>query len=245
MMFTNDEAVALVIGLLAVRRLGLAGTVQAVESVEAKLEQAMPLELKQRVWALSQAITLESSATPVPSSGDVMLTMSSAVQYKRRVQMVYRSEEGRETQRPLDPYGLGHRQGRWYVVGWCGLRQCLRSFRLDRVVSVEMTDETFERPADFDVLVHVVQSIASLPRRYSFSVLLKTDLASAQKEIIGVLGLLEPCAEGVRLTGSADTLDWVVGQLAACSFDFLIESPQELHDALRTHAAKLIRLAGL
>jgi predicted DNA-binding transcriptional regulator YafY len=242
MMFTNDEAVALAIGLLAVRRLALAGTVQAVESVQAKLEQAMPLELKQQVWTLSQAITFEATRPPIISSGDAMLTLSSATQHRRRVQMRYRSEQGQDTDRLFDPYGLAHRQGRWYVVGWCGLRQHLRSFRVDRVVTIEMIETTFERPEDFDALTHVVQSIASLPRQYSFTVLLKTDLETAQKEVTGVFGVLEPCDEGIRLRGSADSLDWVVGQLAQYAFDFVIEEPDELRDALRSHVARLTRL---
>ena len=203
----------------------------------------MPLELKQQVWALSQAITFEATSTPIISSGDVMLTLSSATQHRRRVQMRYRSEQGQDTDRLFDPYGLAHRQGRWYVVGWCGLRQCLRSFRVDRVANVDVTDVTFERPEDFDALVHIVQSIASLPRQYRFTVLLKTDLATAQKEIVGSFGLLEPCDQGVRLRGSADNLDWVVGQLALCTFDFVIEDPQELKDALQSHVVRLTRLA--
>lgn len=242
MMFTNDEAVAIAIGLLAVRRLGLAGTVQSVESVQAKLEQAMPLELKQQVWTLAQAITFESLRDPVNSPGDVMLTLSSATQHRRRVQMRYRSEQGHDTDRLFDPYGLAHRQGRWYVVGWCGLRECLRSFRVDRVVSVEITEARFERPEDFDALVHIVQSIAALPRQYHFTVLLRTDFATAQNEILGSFGLLEPCEQGIMLRGSADNLDWVVGQLAQYPFDFVIQEPRELKDALKSHVARLMRL---
>ena len=157
--------------------------------------------------------------------------------------MRYRSEQGQDTDRLFDPYGLAHRQGRWYVGGWCGLRQCLRSFRVDRVIDVDLTDVSFERPEDFDALVHIVHSIASLPRQYTFTVLLKTDIATAQKEIVGSFGLLEPCEQGIMLRGSADNLDWVIGQLALCSFDFVIEKPEELRLALRNHVARLMRLA--
>jgi predicted DNA-binding transcriptional regulator YafY len=244
MMFTNDEAVALAVGLLAVRRLGLAGTVQAVESVQAKLEQVMPPELKERVWALSEAITLDSRITPVSSSGDILLTLSSAIQQQHRVTMRYRSES-KETNRPFDPFGLAHRQGRWYVVGWCGLRDCLRSFRVDRIVKVDITETRFERPKDFDALVHVVESIASLPRQHHFTVLLKTDLVTARAQIFEVLGVLEPCDEGVRLSGSAEDLSWVAGELGRCSFDFVVESPAALRDALREQATRLVRLADL
>lgn len=199
MMFTNDEALALAIGLLAARHMGLAEIVHAVESARAKLEQVMPLDLKSRVQALTETITLDLKAAPLTLSGQVMLTMSTATQQQRRVRLCYRSSQGHETQRDFDPYGLVYRQGKWYIVGHCDLRHSLRSFRLDRIVQADLTDAGFERPAGFDPLGHVVQAIATLPRQFSFTILLKTDLIDAQSKIIEVLGVLEPCDNGVSL----------------------------------------------
>ena len=59
MMFTDDEALALSIGLLAARQLGLAEAAPAVESAQAKLERVMPRALKGRVCALSETIALD------------------------------------------------------------------------------------------------------------------------------------------------------------------------------------------
>src|SRR5512142_2405716 len=64
MMFTNDEALALAIGLLVARRLGLAETVHAVESARAKLEQVLPRELKGRIQALTETVKLDLSSRP-------------------------------------------------------------------------------------------------------------------------------------------------------------------------------------
>jgi len=58
MMFTNEEALALTIGLISARRLHLADTDRAIESAFAKLERVMPLDLKSRVRALTETITL-------------------------------------------------------------------------------------------------------------------------------------------------------------------------------------------
>src|SRR5258708_17038041 len=49
MMFTNDEALALSIGLLTARYLGLAETVRAIERAQAKLEQVLRLDLQHRL----------------------------------------------------------------------------------------------------------------------------------------------------------------------------------------------------
>ncbi len=47
MMFTNEEALALTIGLISARRFNLADTDRAIESAFAKLERVMPLELRE------------------------------------------------------------------------------------------------------------------------------------------------------------------------------------------------------
>src|ERR687897_861319 len=54
MMFTDEEALALALGLLSARRLGLSGAAPAVEGAQAKLERVLPEELRVRerkqVW---------------------------------------------------------------------------------------------------------------------------------------------------------------------------------------------------
>lgn len=54
MMFTDDETLALSLGLLVARQLGLADAAPAVASPQAKVERILPLNLKHRVRALSQ-----------------------------------------------------------------------------------------------------------------------------------------------------------------------------------------------
>jgi predicted DNA-binding transcriptional regulator YafY len=243
MMFTNDEALSLSIGLLTAQHLGLTETVQAIKSAQAKLEQVMPPELKTRIQALTETIILDLNDIPMESPGKVLLTMSSAAYRQQRVHMHYRSRSERESERDFDPYGLAYRHGCWYVVGYCRLRRDLRSFRLDRVIQVELLESRFERPAEFDVVSHLLQSVALLPRQYSFEILLKTDLITAQKEIFEMLGVLEPHPDGVLLRGSTDDLDWLARVLAKFSFDFVVYQPQELYEALRKRAETLLRLA--
>ena len=62
-----------------------------------------------------------------------------------------------QSHRVLDPYGIVHWKGMWYAVGFCRLRQEIRSFRVDRIVRLEAADTRFERPAAFsakDFLLH-------------------------------------------------------------------------------------------
>lgn len=61
MMFTDEEALGLSLGLLAARGLGLSGAAPAVEGALAKLERAMPEALRERVRSLEGTVSVAAS----------------------------------------------------------------------------------------------------------------------------------------------------------------------------------------
>lgn len=244
MMFTNEEALALTVGLISARRLNLTDTDYAVESSLAKLERVMPLELKSRVRALTETITLDqNAASSTPPGAEVLSAMSSAAQLQQRVHIQYHPPQGKDTERDFDPYGLTYYLQKWYAVGYCHLRQELRSFRLDRIMNIITINIHFKRPEGFDPLAHIMQAIATLPRKFAFELLLKTDINTAQKEVFDVLGVLEIDKDGIIMRGSVEDLDWLARQISIFSFDFVVREPAELRAELEKHSVKLANLA--
>ncbi|MEO0599447.1 MAG: WYL domain-containing protein, partial [Chloroflexota bacterium] len=78
----------------------------------------------------------------------------SAVINQRRLRFTYHtrhvSDDNRNSnRREVDPYGLIHHQGKWYLVAHCHLREGLRNFRLERIDDLETLLQSFQRPADF------------------------------------------------------------------------------------------------
>jgi predicted DNA-binding transcriptional regulator YafY len=61
--------------------------------------------------------------------------------------------------RQLDPYGLVNWKGKWYVVGYCHLRSDTRSFRVDRILTLERTHATFQRPEAFSARVFLLKDL--------------------------------------------------------------------------------------
>lgn len=244
MMFTDDEALALSVGLLAARSLGLAEGASAVASAQAKLERVMPAKLKSRVRAVDETVKLDLSHAPASGNNQALVVLTTAAQAHQRVHLRYRSAKSEDSERDFDPYGLVYRGGCWYVSGHCHLRRGLRSFRLDRIVEVRPLDIPFERPTDFDAAAHLSFSIASIPRAKPVEVLLKTDLKTAVGSMGDNIGLYEPCDEGVRLRGSTDDLDWFARQLARLPFGFEVRQPAELRAALRFQAERLLQLTA-
>lgn len=245
MMFTEDEALALSIGLLAARGLGLADFGTAVASAQAKLERVLPNGLKHRLQAVGDTVSLDFPTTMAPRGNtSALLALSAAAQARTRVQLSYRSALREHTVRELDPYGLAYRGGSWYVVGHCHLRGGLRSFRLDRIVDVVTSPHTFTPPAKFDALAQLTFSVASLPRLHAIEVQLAADIETARALLPGWLGVIEPIADGVLLHAQADDLDWFARVLANLPFDFQVRCPAALRQALGRQGERLMAHAS-
>jgi predicted DNA-binding transcriptional regulator YafY len=247
MMFTDDEALAVSVGLVAARGLGLANTSIAVASALAKLERVMPDALRLRVRAIDRSVRLDLRRPPALPDSHALSTLSEATQQQRSVRMAYRTRQQADTERLFDPYGLAFYLGHWYTVGHCHLRRGLRSFRLDRVQTVQPVNASFGLPADFDPLAYLREAMIRMPRAHSVQVLLHTDLEGARRRLFAEIGLLQALpgqpAPRVLLNSEVDDLAWFARELARLPFDFEIRKPAALARVLAAHGLRLAALA--
>jgi predicted DNA-binding transcriptional regulator YafY len=196
------------------------------------------------VKAVDTTITLDLRQRSGRAHDAVLAALTSAAETQTRVRLRYRAGERAETERDFDAYGLVYREGRWYAAGMCHLRRGLRTFRLDRVLSVAPLDVGFARPEGFDALSHLLHSVATLPRRFHAEVLLKTNLETARREVSVVLGILEVVDGGVLLRAEVEDLDWLAKELSRLPFELEIRRPAALSRALRDWAAHLLALSS-
>lgn len=243
LMFTDSEAIALTLGLLAIREFRFPVDVAAVEGALAKTERVMPERLLKQARGLQEAITFNVAAYPALLQNDFIATLSSAIQQQQQVIMRYQAWSGEESERAFDAYGIVFNEGYWYTAGYCHLRQDLRTFRLDRVVALEPIEIFFERPEDFDTLEHVLRSIVSMPGSEQIEVLLKTSLEHAQQLISPIMGTLEMTEKGVIFRRSSSQLEWIIPFLMTLDFPIFVLGPEALRERLRNMAAKALQMA--
>jgi len=85
------------------------------------------------------------------SAGPALVELRRAIAAGLTCELVYVSPDGAApTARTLDPYALAVSRGHWYAIGYCGTRQAVRVFRVDRIVSLQMTGREFTVPGDFN-----------------------------------------------------------------------------------------------
>jgi predicted DNA-binding transcriptional regulator YafY len=81
---------------------------------------------------------------------DLLRVLEESSAQGRSVEMVYvNGKQDAPSFREIDPYGIVHWKGSWYTVGYCSLRQAIRSFRVDRISRIAPGERYFERPAAF------------------------------------------------------------------------------------------------
>ncbi|MDR6982418.1 putative DNA-binding transcriptional regulator YafY [Rheinheimera pacifica] len=244
MMFTNDETLALSLGLLAAHNLNLADTQVAISSVQAKLERVMPAKLKSRARAIADNIKVILPASNAETSGQHLAPLLDALEQQRSVTICYASYQQAPVSRQVDPYGLLFRSGRWYMSGYCHLRQELRTFRLDRLQQIELLQQYFNRPANFDTAEHFTSSLYGMPGNLDVQVLLHTDKHTAAQAMGETASMLKLQADGLLLSTRTDSCYCLAQWLSQLPFDFNIIEPIELKQALKQQAERLMAIAA-
>jgi predicted DNA-binding transcriptional regulator YafY len=246
LMYTDDEAVSLTLGLLAIREFRFPVNVEAIEGALAKTERVMPQALLMQARALQEAITFNVMPSPqlLRAQNDFVSRLSLGVKQRQQLHLHYLSFHGETSERAFDPYGIVFHDGYWYTAGYCHLRRDLRTFRIDRIANLVPLAATFTRPDDFDTLAFVLNSLGSIPGPYQVEVLLQTTLDAAQAAVPSVVGTLEATPEGIILRRAARQLEWMTYFLLGLEFPVVILQPPELRATVRQIANRLLHMAG-
>jgi predicted DNA-binding transcriptional regulator YafY len=239
LIFTEDEAVALTLSLLLARHSDLVRSAPAFEGVLAKVERVLPASTRMHIQAMEQTVAFERGTATTAPSGLAVMVLSSAIQSGRRVVLRYRSSRSELTERAFDPYGIAYHRGFWYTIGYCHLRAGQRLFRLDRIVQIEMTSDTFPQPVNFGVLEAVSRALAAVPRVWQVEVWLETTIEAAEEQMRQPKACFEEVNGGVLFRVDVEDLPWMARLLASVGVPFIVHRPQELCDVVRQYAFTL------
>jgi len=154
LIFSAEEATVLYMGANLIREVWGQTYATAVTSVTAKLDNVLPDDLRAEVAEAQQNLVVLAGLT----HGDVrpweqtIHVLRHCISERCCARIVYhgRSRQG-ETTRSVEPYALALLWGNWYLVGFCRLREEMRTFRLERIREVTALDERFVRPREFAV----------------------------------------------------------------------------------------------
>ncbi len=144
LMLTADEIEAAVLGAQWVQARGDKSLARAAEDLIAKIAAAVPERLRPIVLEPASL----TSPKPLPEDRVDVAILRAAIHGGRKIEIAYRDEQGRETERRVWPITIGYLETVRMLVAWCELRADFRHFRTDRIHGIDLLEERFpERPA--------------------------------------------------------------------------------------------------
>lgn len=244
LMFDADEALAVSIGLDALGSIGLSTIAPAADGAKSKLERVLPLHLRERVNAVRTAMVLERPRRTVDADSSILSTLAMAIYQHRCTRIAYERYDHRATVRTIEPYGLMLHNSRWFLGAYCTLRRGQRLFRVDRIASADVEQETFVPPENFDMKEFVYRGLAYASDDWKVEVWLDCSMDDALRRFPVAYAELIPEGSGTLMKRGADDLVDVAMNLLFAGFQFEIRRPDELYDAFRRVGNHALEIAG-
>jgi predicted DNA-binding transcriptional regulator YafY len=230
LVFTLEEAVAIVLGTGIVEEMWGELYREAARGALAKLENLLPDEqVREVVWARGSLVATGMNRSDLKALTPALEKLRRAIREHRSVSMNYQSAQlPHPTQRGLDPYALVHRWGWWYVIGFCHVHEEVRTFRVDRIAEISLSDATFNIRTDFDLQAHLKNELQAQPQ---IKAKLKVE-ASASHLITSNRSYWESIEEqtdgSMIVTFSTPALEWAASTTLAYGPAVEVLEPPEL-----------------
>lgn len=251
LMLTDDEALAVLLGLIAGRRSGPAAALgTAGETAAAKIRRVLPSRLARRLESMLASVAFTTGPGQTTAlNAEVLLALADAVRHRRPVSVRYTDRGGRGSERTLHPYGIVNHEGRWYVTGSDPALDEERTFRLDRIAAVRTVPGSFEPPPEFDAAHRVLTGFATAPYRFEVTVWICGTVEQIRTRLPESVAVVKPSPQGaeadsetggwLRVELRAERLDWLPPVLASLDLPFEVERPAELRDLVLELADRL------
>lgn len=220
-----------------------------VKAALRKLTRALPEPFRATAEAAASAVVFDPASwdrTPPPPP-EHLEVLQRAVVDALQVRIVYAGRDRPVSERTVHPLGLVAKASVWYLVA--GTEAGLRTFRVGRIRSVEVTDDPVERPEGFD-LAQTWRSIVDTldERRATFraTALADRDGAGWARVVFGKRATVhgEQADGRVRVEVRSWSADALAGELAAFGDHIEVVDPPEARDALARLGEALTSVYG-
>jgi predicted DNA-binding transcriptional regulator YafY len=146
---SEAEAIGLLLSLAIAEKIGSPLLLDDVRSIARKIGASFPPAQARRVLAVRRRILVGASASTVvlasytPPSRRVAKPLLEAFAGRRLTRISYQDQHAWLTVREVEIQYLYYNVPVWYALAWDRLRDDVRSFRLDRIKTVQLLSGTF------------------------------------------------------------------------------------------------------
>ncbi len=140
----------------------LAGTLfwESAQSALAKIRTCVGPQALEYLSKLAESFwTTKFGISDYRQRAELVDALMIAIEDRKVTTLRYCSRSAQQTHTyDVHPYGLVYHRGSLYLVAWAVPYQEVRHYKVDRIRSVDVRDQKFERPANFDLQRHLTAS---------------------------------------------------------------------------------------
>ncbi len=246
LLFDDDEATALVVGLRMAAMSAIEGVEDTTVALMAKLDQMLPDRLRRRIDALQNSLEF-LSWSPVTTAVPVaaLTVLSQGCRNREEVRFDYERRDGEPSRRLVQPYHLVSVGRRWYLVAWDVRRDDWRLFRVDRMEQPALAGARFDpRPLPGgDPAAFVRDSLRARTVEYRATVIVADDAERLLPMIRWFEADVDTLDAGrTRLVLRAESYEWLASMIAIVSTGAdvdVVDAPEPVLDLLADAARRL------
>lgn len=237
-MFTQEEAVALTLGSKLAAQFTDQSVQKQFESALFKIKAVLRSTDKDHIDTLSEHIAVFRGIHPAdPGAQQYMAVLQKTIVEKKRVQIRYLSNYSEEaTERIVEPIGLTYYGSAWHLIAWCQLRNGYRDFRIDRMKSLHVKDETFKKEKHPSLREYLAEMVANRNNGlHEASVLFSNKVVRFIGEQKFYYGLVSEEKQGdfYRFKFLTSHLEGLARWLLMFTNEVVIEGPLQLKEAIQ------------
>jgi predicted DNA-binding transcriptional regulator YafY len=217
-----------------------------------KLVRALPEPFRDAAESASSAIVVDGTGwdggPPAKAPPEHLDAAQRAVVEALQVRLGYVARSREPTTRVVDPLGLAAKGTVWYLVGQT--EHGLRTFRVDRITSIEPTGQPAERPAGFDLgeaWRMISDTVEQLRLPLVAVALVEPSWLTTCRYMFGTRLRIGPAvADGrIEIEVRGHHIDSLAGELARLGGALEVVEPREVRDRLGRLGSELVDRYGL
>ncbi|WP_017556514.1 helix-turn-helix transcriptional regulator [Nocardiopsis baichengensis] len=243
LLLDDEEAVAVAVGLRSAAAGGaLAGIEETSARALAKLEQVLPSRLRRRVGAVNAFTDAIGRRAPLVES-EHLAEIAACCRDTESLRFVYRTYDGAESRRLVEPHRMVHVSGRWYLLAWDVNRDDWRVFRLDRMEGPMSRGPRFRpRTPPDDAATYVAKGISSSAYSQQARIILHAPESEVAQRLSPMVGIVTPIDESsCELRTGAHGMETLAIHLAFLGYEFTVVEPPGVVEYLRELAERIGR----
>ncbi|TDU81004.1 putative DNA-binding transcriptional regulator YafY [Prosthecobacter fusiformis] len=240
-MFTEHEAAALFMSGEVTEQIADDSLRGALRSALLKVRAVLPKERQDHLNKLKKSVGVWISSRTKEDEKRSLMPLQQALVQRRCVALCYNAGgRGEHTTRTVEPLGMMFYAREWHLIAFCRLRKEFRDFRLDRVVSWEVLQESFSGHEDFSVKSFLAGVLNEQEAITTIVLFQPAALDRVRREMMCAQVTEETLPDGqVRMEMLAYSQDWLLGWLLSLGPHAQVLHPPEMRHAMHERAVKI------